>query len=215
MNLTCPIDNKDDSIQKVSAVVTSGQSTGTFSGPTGGIVSYDRKLGGVIGHTNLEGGSTSQLAALLTPPQKPVEPHGFGGWWIILWMVPSLASMFTAQESNNNDILTVIVWFLVLILLLWWQYVNKDHMKDTYAIKKPQWDKAMLKWNRLYYCHKHDIVFDPENRESCSPSSLNKFLYKSIIIRKKPAANGGAELECGKGSCSFSGDRGHEGDRGR
>jgi len=68
MILACPIDNKDDSIQKVSAVVASGRSTGTFSGPTGGTVSYDGKSGSVSGYSSLSGSSTSHLAQLLAHP---------------------------------------------------------------------------------------------------------------------------------------------------
>jgi hypothetical protein len=178
MNLACPIDNKDDSIQKVSAVVSSGQSTGTFSGPTGGIVSVDGKSGGVSGYTTLRGGSTSQLATLLAPPQEPAKPHGFGRWWFILWIVPYVAGG-VAGATSNSALLAFIVGFLILILLLWAQKVFKDNSTVNYANEKPQWDKAILKWNRLYYCHKHDIVFDPDNGKTCTPPSLKEFLYQS------------------------------------
>ena len=63
-------------------------------------------------------------------------------------------------------------------------FKNKENKKKAveeirYLAEKPQWDNAMQKWNRLYYCHKHDIVFDSESGESSSPNSLKEFLYQS------------------------------------
>ena len=106
MNLTCPIDNKDDSIQKVSAVVASGQSSGTFSGPTGGTVSYDGKTGSVSGYSSLSGSSISNLAQLLGHPREPNKPVGFGLAWLYLWAVGFVL-------GTALSILPVIVIFII------------------------------------------------------------------------------------------------------
>ena len=42
---TCPVCGKNDTIYKVSGVVASGQASGTFSGPSGGVVNVDGKWG--------------------------------------------------------------------------------------------------------------------------------------------------------------------------
>jgi len=191
MNLACPIDNKDDSIQKVSAVVASGQSIGTFSGPTSGTVTYDGKSGNVSGHSTLSGSSTSQLATLLSPPKEPAKPGGFGGLWVVLWIVPffaasiivNLSLLFTYVVSRDiadivGAVLGTIVFVVAFIYLINFDKNKKAKDIVKYEKEKPKWDKAMSKWNRIYYCHKHDIVFDPESGESCSPSGLKNFLYQ-------------------------------------
>ncbi len=215
MILACPIDNKDDAIQKVSAVVSGGQSTGTFSGPTGGTVSYDGKTGSVSGYTTLSGTSTSRLAQLLAPPPPPIKPSGLGCWWILIWypimpflivfsaLVPIMiiTAIFSefGEYVNSNDFsivsltakMAVFVFGVSTIIIFWisgrfWfrQFKNYERRKIerediVYRKEKPKWDNAMRVWDRLYYCHKHDIVFDPENGEYCSPSTLNDFFYQS------------------------------------
>jgi hypothetical protein len=46
-----------------------------------------------------------------------------------------------------------------------------------YCVQRQAWDQAQEKWNRLYYCSRHDIVFDPDKPgESCQPRSLLSFI---------------------------------------
>lgn len=197
MNLACPIDNKDDTIQKVSAVVASGQSTGTFSGPSGGIVSYDGKVGSVTGHTTLSGSSTSQLAILLAPPPKPKSESyscfltllaGFmifaGGLELYGYVATFLLSgnfgMFGGGGIVDVFLLIIfgaIVWGGFKILTARKTHIGKEN--ERVLRDEPIWQHAMKKWDRLYYCHKHDIVFDPKNSETCAPNLLKEFLLQS------------------------------------
>lgn len=71
MSILCPIDGKDDAIQKVSAIVLSGTSTGTDSGPTGGVAHVGGKWGTVRGYSTLSGQTRSDLASTLALPPKP------------------------------------------------------------------------------------------------------------------------------------------------
>ena len=68
MAAVCPVCGKDDAIQKVSSVVSSGQASGAFSGPTGGVAYVGGKWGAVGGYTTLSGRTSSELARLLAPP---------------------------------------------------------------------------------------------------------------------------------------------------
>jgi len=71
MAIICPQCNNDDSIQRVSAVVAGGTSTGSFSGPSGAITYSDGKVGSVGGYTHLSGSSTTNLANMLKLSPKP------------------------------------------------------------------------------------------------------------------------------------------------
>jgi hypothetical protein len=90
----CPVCGKNNAIQKVSGVVTSGQASGTFSGSSGGVVNIDDKWGATGGYTTLSGSTVSNLAALLTPPQEP-KKRAFG------WLA------------------TVVIWYFCGFLPLW------------------------------------------------------------------------------------------------
>ena len=73
MPIVCPIDSKDDAIQKVSALVSAGKSTGSFSGPSGGLTRTGEGWGSTVGYTTLRGGTITDLAKMLTPPRKPKQ----------------------------------------------------------------------------------------------------------------------------------------------
>jgi hypothetical protein len=97
----CPLDEKDDLIQRIEALILEDQ-----------VVS------------SRGGAANSALAAALAPPEKP-----------------------------------------------------KRRKKD-FAEKYAQWEKAAFKWQRLFYCRRCGIVFEPETGEHCLPGELNEFLYR-------------------------------------
>ncbi|HMR98328.1 MAG TPA: hypothetical protein PKE62_03655 [Anaerolineales bacterium] len=70
----CPKCNKDDSIQKLSAILATGISTGSYSGPSGGYVTVDGKSGNVSGYSHLSGSSITELAKLVSAPNSPNKP---------------------------------------------------------------------------------------------------------------------------------------------
>jgi hypothetical protein len=46
------------------------------------------------------------------------------------------------------------------------------------ATELPRWQKAMEKWNELFYCSRDDCVFDPQTRESSSINNMQELLYR-------------------------------------
>ena len=67
--------------------------------------------------------------------------------------------------------------FSVCVAGIRW-YVNKSRrVKAAYPSKKLAWDQAMACWARSYYCFRDDVVFDPDNGETCRPQALKRFLY--------------------------------------
>jgi len=47
------------------------------------------------------------------------------------------------------------------------------------AKDEPSWQKAMERWDRLYYCARDDCVFDPITGESTPVEMMREFLYSS------------------------------------
>jgi len=211
MNIVCSQCNKDDAIQKVSAVVAGGQASGSFSGYSGGAVNIDGKWGSTSSYTTLGGTSASDLARTLAPPPEPrkqspgISAAGCigallafpiaGSCFILMYGIPMaiLALVNFASSPSSSDSINFISGvgsvfiFLCFCLVLFWillREANKEKDKRVkeidikFAVEKSSWEKAMVRWNRLYYCHRDGIVFDTENGETCQPTQMKEFVYK-------------------------------------
>ena len=72
-SLICPVCQRDDLIQKVTAIVSSGTFTGSFIGPTSSIGQTGDTLSTGFGITSVSGSTQSNLAKQLASPPKPKE----------------------------------------------------------------------------------------------------------------------------------------------
>ena len=74
-----------------------------------------------------------------------------------------------------------LVWLLVAVgvfALFWRAYsVAQRRAASEYPLNKAAWDYAIERWHRSYYCHRDDIVFDPETGETSEPGGFMGFLY--------------------------------------
>jgi len=208
MNIVCSQCNKDDAIQKVSAVVAGGHASGSFSGYSGGAVNIDGKWGSTSSYTTLGGSSASDLARALAPPPEPrkqspgISVAGCAGallafpiagsCFILTYGIPmailALVNFDSSSETINfisgvASVFLALCFCLVLFGILL-REANKEKNKRAkeidikFAVEKSSWEKAMVKWNRLYYCHRDGIVFDTENGETCQPTQIKEFVYK-------------------------------------
>jgi fumarate reductase subunit D len=197
----CPVCNKNDVVERVSTLVANGESIGRFSGPSSGSVNVGGKSHSVDGYATLSGSSITALAKSLKPPEEPTR----SGLGILFWLAAVATGLWTClvaplallgvlgllgglvskdtSEAGLSFLYTGIG--LVCLLPLWVitfiiYYVarrNKIQSEADYAYQKPRWDAAMIKWNRLYFCHRNGIVFD-QNGETCEPSQIKEFVYK-------------------------------------
>ena len=86
----------------MSGVVARGQASGTFAGPTGGVVNVDGNWGTTGGYTTLSGSTVTNLAALLFPPPEPkkrafglIATLFMGYFWIAFFGDMELACWFS------------------------------------------------------------------------------------------------------------------------
>jgi hypothetical protein len=49
--------------------------------------------------------------------------------------------------------------------------------RQKYAIEKPRWDRAVHRWERLYYCARDDGVFIPGETPFIPIDKMQEFLY--------------------------------------
>ncbi len=194
--IVCPIDSKDDTIQKISSIVSSGKSTGSYSGPSGGGVYVGGKWGGYGGYSAMSGNTITDLAQQLTLPSEPKVPKGcstllwifVGGFltWFVAEGIGALAMYALAIPFKNPRFYTIaitislIAWPFIIALSVFMVRMYVASKMPEYYVKKAAYDNAVKKWNRLYYCWKHDIVFDPETGESYPPTETKK-LYRQRL----------------------------------
>ena len=181
MATICPECNKDDKIQKVSSIVLGGTSSGTYSGPSGGVTYNDGKFGTVGGYSTLHGTSQTSLAKMLTPPDEPQLTASYGCSERVILLVLGIVACVAALNSETGEPLVVFAG-IGIPLVLWIVLESRKNKRIEEEKKKVNrqkdfWKKAMEKWMILYYCERNDIVFDPQTGRSCHPVEIVDFIY--------------------------------------
>lgn len=195
----CPVCQKDDLVQRVKTLVASGQSSGTLSGPSGGVTYSGGKWGGVGGFSTLSGSTSTNLAKVLTPPTQPKRDRATFrtgcGYFLLFGFVSSIViycvtafSPGIMQEAGSKfmfiftSVLLAVVGGLAFggpgLLLVISGARKRKLSNEQYPAAMAKWEKAMRCWQRLYFCHRDGIVFDPETNESCEPSQIQAFIYR-------------------------------------
>jgi hypothetical protein len=200
MTIVCPKCNSDNYIQKISAIVASGVTSGFFSGPTGGVTYSGGKVGTFGSFTNLSGSPSTELARLLVRPNEPHQSFLKRGTVLIVWLViaapvlcltifgfsvvvpiigSSSANFSSKLLGNIYSIFCGAMYIIAWIVGIPLSRSRNKKDEEKYASNKAIYDKAIEKWNRLYYCHHHDIVFDPQSGISFEPSQTSAYIYES------------------------------------
>jgi len=167
MGVTCPLCGKDDNVQKVSAIVDGGTSVSSYSGVAPSVNVYDGKVG--YGGAYVAGNvrSSSHLAQKLAPPVKPNEPRTpakIGLGWLLLILFGAFSIYCISMDYIDMGL--VLCGFLPVIIagiMIFAGNNEKQKIKENYEKGMPIWKEEMARWNKLYYCHRDDIMFDPES----------------------------------------------------
>jgi hypothetical protein len=163
MATNCPICNKDDGIQKLSVIVSSGKSSGTYSGPSGGSTISDLAL---------------RLAPPPEPKQTPGKPWRLQTIAIVIVLLLGCPLLIGAVLKIWGLAIAALIGLILVVTFVAVTVSNRRKMTEAnYKNEKPLWDIAIGKWNRLYFCHRDGIVFDPGTQETCQPDNLTKFIY--------------------------------------
>jgi hypothetical protein len=156
----CPICGLLDNTYKVSAVHKSGFSN----------IKHGQEV--AIGQT--------KLSRNLAPPPEPIHPLQQGGCSMIsVLIVVTFGPMFLTMLLFGDE--PEMVWvgcglglFLLSIIAF---IIHRDWERSG---AKPNWENAMSRWNRLYYCMRDDIVFLPGEDGNASSENMVEFLYDEI-----------------------------------
>ena len=103
---------------------------------------------------------------------KMVSNSGLSGLFDTLSGLVGLVFVFVCLIIN-------IVFLVTMGLLIFRAKRTHDKKEqERVAREKPLWRDAIKKWERLYYCESHGIVFDPKTDKTCQPSTTIEFIYQ-------------------------------------
>jgi hypothetical protein len=155
-------------IQKISAIRTEGISSGHFAGPSGGIAYVGGKWGGVGGYTTLSGTTATRLAELLPPPRQPTKdkPTAAMGTIIMLVGLALMPVLCISAGNESGQWLAFIIGGGVFVAGLFIAQKSaaaaKPALDAKYARDLAAWQQQVQLYERIYYCHRDGISFDPE-----------------------------------------------------
>ncbi len=200
----CPKCNRNDRVEKVTAILSGQTHTVTGTRPVTDV--HTDSEGRVRSSTSYESYSTSQtsvLAQRLAPPQKPSAgascsamallylafiygPSLLCGGVVAVFAALSAASSGRSGESFLGVICAIPLFIggVLLILAAWKSYQNKmtaqkKRRVQLETVDLPQWERAMERWSKLYYCHRDDVVFIPGDGKSSSATQTREYIYET------------------------------------
>lgn len=190
--IVCPqCVDKDDMIQKVSALYSGGISTTSYEMPAA--AQYQGKT--YYGTVQQTATSITELARRLRPPHKP-ELTGcarYSGGCAILLVLLSLILGIILLETvpkifhfdDENKVgkvigiaaFTTTVTLSTALLIIFGKKFDAKKEKELKP-KLATWEQAISRWQNLYYCARHDCVFDPISKASVLPERMYELLYR-------------------------------------
>ena len=196
--LACPKCKQIDMVQKLSSVIGSGTSIGSFTGSAMGVGTTIRGGNPVVvgGVQNMAGSSSTETSLFLAPPKKPSVPDRSlllvvaiiitGISFIIslcglLFIINYIAygnitpsSIITILLMSSVGVLPLLLGIGLIALCI---YLDNKSKKEVHE-QIPIWERAMQKWNSLYYCARDDIVFIPNTNEIYSIAEYYQKLFQ-------------------------------------
>lgn len=180
--LNCPTCGQMDMVQKVSAIYSTGISSGSFAGPsTGAALMADGTATLVGGITSLKGTSQTALSRRLAPPEQPTY-RPFSWFAVCIALVSFLIAMPFAFLGiilqSGSDLFVALLFGSIGVGIIYAAYAGVNNRKASARAAMPIWNKAMERWYALYYCARDDIVFVPGEGRSGHAEGLRSLLYE-------------------------------------
>jgi hypothetical protein len=148
--------------------------------------------GGIVSGATLNESNQSLISRRLAPPEKPSTGKSCGeglGMFGLLFLGAVgvsagivgtggiIQGLYTAAEIPG-PFFGFIVGLGAFYGLRLWEQALKKRTEKIITEEIPRWEKAMERWNKLYYCSRDDGVFDLSEGEFVPTQQLMKYLYR-------------------------------------
>ncbi len=197
--IACPKCGNNDQSQKVTSIVKRDTQSYRASGPSFGSAYVGGKWGLASGFTTVSGITQSELAKQLSPNIEMrkstfiTDAAALAMFAVVAFCIPVGIILAVAPSSNPMythqipEYLTPVGITLILIGVLFgiWRFPELARRQRTTQSRKraddlqrkEEYKKALSCYDRLFYCYRDDLVFDPKTGKSCPPSQMNTLLY--------------------------------------
>ena len=115
---------------------------------------------------------------LLAPQEPSINKFGptmtYLSWGLGIFGILWFLGFFLFGEITFNTILTTI---LTVGAFLYFLFLRRRYVKVEYPSLKTGWESAMKRYERMQYCLRDDIYFDPQSGATFNQETAEKFLY--------------------------------------
>ena len=109
---------------------------------------------------------------MLAPPSLPAGSNA--RFWGIIGLVIAFLFLVSVGRTHTFGIIMVLIFGGLGGWLLYRAY-EADHDRK---VQDSSHREAMARWEKAYYCEKHDIVYLPGKEETWLPEEMRSFLYR-------------------------------------
>lgn len=191
---TCPRCGRDDQVQKVSALVTTGTTTSDASrymADAGYGIGSEGSGHSIVERTYQAGSQHPPLSELLSPPEEPRLVRAWStesfmtALGVGLVMLCCYAPFIPLAIVTHQPSIPSLIWYGTLlalamiggvVVLAGQTRASDKHLKAAWQAEHARWQAAMAKWEALYYCWRDDVVFFPGSPSAVSASSMETIL---------------------------------------
>ncbi len=187
-SLRCPQCGKDDKMQKVSTIVAS--QTREISGGSWQTEVYVDKKGKKQSEDHYTPYSGTEMSVLAQRLSAPGKPDAGSNALAVMGAVTLLGisglcgciGLFASSDKNSGSIVPILIAIVCgLIGIVIWVSSNNSHQERVEQVQRveiPRWEKAMVRWNQLYYCFRDDRVFIPSEK-AVPISQMMEYIYRT------------------------------------
>lgn len=155
-SIACPRCGRVDRVQRVSAVVSAGISTGI-------------------------GGTRQMLMSQrLAPPEQPMyrsPMRGFPLVLLVLALALGVAALLVPRWFAAVHLPLPALFLTPAVLALVWTLFSSQRGRARVRWAMPAWERAIARWYELYYCGRDDGVYLPGDNELVSVELMGTVLY--------------------------------------
>lgn len=182
--IKCPQCNKDDKVQKVTAIVAGQRHE--ISGGSWNTQVYIDKEGKKRSEDHYVPYSATQMSVLaqhLSPPTEPDAGSNTGGIVGTIGLLGVAALCGCMGLSAGEQSVGLIVGAIVLGIVGVGVFIStnnnyKERLDHVQRVEKPRWRRAKERWDKLYYCSRDDIVFIPSENKSVPLYQMTDYIFQ-------------------------------------
>jgi hypothetical protein len=189
---SCPICNEIDRVAKVSSIYSSGTSTTSYSGSAISFsIPFSSKESSSLSYTpfSVDSNTVSDLSKKLAPPPEPRKKSSGCLFAFLIYLLIGLIPwgivmpcIFLSEKDKIISLIIIppIVSFTISFLIIRFIIKRRRYLNLSYETEIENYEKLIPRWQKLYYCFRDDVVFNPENKKLTSADQINKMIYEDF-----------------------------------